>query len=355
MKRYSKLAAVVLALCLAFTSIYFFPCTASAKGITSVGQVKKLAKKQVKGARILEVEEDEKNGQAVYDVEMKKGKKEYKLVYRISDRKLVSYEWELKSRYVRRMKGSGISEEKAEKLAKKQAKKAEVTSIARKRSSGSSVYRVKMEDKNKKYEVKVHARSGAIVEYEWELITRKNKNKNKNKDYDDVDDDDDKDDDEDIDHKGDKEDKDSNGAYIGESRAKEIALDKVGGGTVVKAKFDIDDGVAVYEIEIRYGDYEYEVEINAKTGKILKYESKYEPVPDTSGGDGAAEYIGIEAARQVALDKVGAGTVTKAKFDMEDGQPVYEIEIIEGEFEYELEIHAITGNVLKFEKESIYD
>ena len=57
-------------------------------------------------------------------------------------------------------------------------------------------------------------------------------------------------------------------------KAKTIALSKAPGATVVKVKFDKDDGVAVYEVDMVEGIYEYEVEINARTGKIIKFEKE---------------------------------------------------------------------------------
>ena len=53
-------------------------------------------------------------------------------------------------------------------------------------------------------------------------------------------------------------------------KAKNIALGEVPGGTVVKAEYDVDDGIPVYEIEIVKGAYEYEFKIHAKTGEILE-------------------------------------------------------------------------------------
>ena len=50
-----------------------------------------------------------------------------------------------------------------------------------------------------------------------------------------------------------------------------IAQAKVS-GTVVKAELDNDDGVYLYEIELRNGNIEYEFDIDATTGAILKFE-----------------------------------------------------------------------------------
>ncbi|GHV31757.1 hypothetical protein FACS1894167_14420 [Synergistales bacterium] len=55
-------------------------------------------------------------------------------------------------------------------------------------------------------------------------------------------------------------------------KAKEIALSKVGGGTVVECKLDYEHGKQVYEIEIRYNGRKYEVDVDVATGNIVKYE-----------------------------------------------------------------------------------
>lgn len=238
MGRCKMLGAVILSFCLMVTSVCFMPRTVQAKEITSVRQVKKLAKKQVKGAKIVKVDMDYESGKLVFEAELRKGKKEYNLTYRASDSKLISYEWEIESWHISNGRGNIISEGKARKLAKKQVKNASITSIVRKRSDGIDIYKVKMKTSKKKYELKLHARTGKVLEYEWKLVTKKDNNK----------------------------------GYIGEEKAKAIALNKVGSGTVVKVEFDNDDGTPVYDVEIVKGELEYEVKIHAKTGKILKFE-----------------------------------------------------------------------------------
>ncbi len=58
-------------------------------------------------------------------------------------------------------------------------------------------------------------------------------------------------------------------------KAKQIALDAVPGATVYKAEYDVDDGVAVYEIELIKGSYEYEFKIDANTGAILEQDKDW--------------------------------------------------------------------------------
>ena len=67
------------------------------------------------------------------------------------------------------------------------------------------------------------------------------------------------------------------GAQITDSRAKDIALTHAGvveeDVLYVKTEFDMDDGLAVYEIEFYAQDgVEYDYEISAYTGEIISYD-----------------------------------------------------------------------------------
>ena len=63
---------------------------------------------------------------------------------------------------------------------------------------------------------------------------------------------------------------------ISADRAKQIALSHagVGGANFIKAELDTDDGVAVYEIEFKVGNVEYEYDINAISGEIISSKSE---------------------------------------------------------------------------------
>lgn len=67
----------------------------------------------------------------------------------------------------------------------------------------------------------------------------------------------------------------SNHDIIGIEKAKQIALDKVSGATVsdiTEIEEDHDHGRIEYEGSIFYNGYEYEFEIDGKTGNIIKWE-----------------------------------------------------------------------------------
>lgn len=238
MKKRSIIMSLFLIFSLVCTNIFFFPSAVSAKEVTSIYQAKRLAKAKVKGATVTEVDQDYENGTLVYEVQLIKGKKEYDLVYRASDAKLISYGWEINSIYIGNSGKSIISTNKCKKLAKKQVSGGTILSIVKKYSDGIDVYKVVMKKGNKKYELKFHARTGKLLEYDWELTAKKNQST----------------------------------AYIGAEKAKQIALKETGGGHVTKVVFDMDDGVPVYEVEIIKDAYEYDIEIHAKTGKILDFE-----------------------------------------------------------------------------------
>jgi uncharacterized membrane protein YkoI len=73
---------------------------------------------------------------------------------------------------------------------------------------------------------------------------------------------------------------DNNITYIGEEKAKSIALAKVPGATEsdIRLALDSEDGNAVYEGSILFDDMEYEFEIDAATGTIVNWSA--EPIND---------------------------------------------------------------------------
>ena len=73
----------------------------------------------------------------------------------------------------------------------------------------------------------------------------------------------------------------------------------------------------------------------------------------------AGDYIGVERAKQIALDDAGFSEneviFSTAKFEKDDDDddeaPEYEIEFFKGNIEYEYDIDALTGKILDFSSE----
>lgn len=144
----------------------------------------------------------------------------------------------------------------------------------------------------------------------------------------------------------------SAGDYIGEARAKEIALDHAGisssAVTFVHVELDWDDGRPEYEVEFYAGGKEYDYDIDARTGDIRSYDFDAEYYAPSAGQD---DLIGETKAKAIVRDRAGSdsGTFREFKLDWDDGRATYEGEYRVGWTEYEFEIDAATGTLLEWD------
>lgn len=147
--------------------------------------------------------------------------------------------------------------------------------------------------------------------------------------------------------------------YIGKDKALNIALAKAGlkksqiSGCEVE--FECDDGNITYDIEFYCGSAEYEFEIDATTGNIIEYETDgdgYEGSHHKNSADNSgSKYIGRSRAKEIALAKAGltASQIHDYEIELDDGE--YEIDFKYQNMEYEVDIDAKSGKILKFDKE----
>ncbi len=143
--------------------------------------------------------------------------------------------------------------------------------------------------------------------------------------------------------------------YIGEARAKEIALQHAGYAETdvldMETDFDFDDGMYLYEVEFSYGESEYEYELIAATGEIYTLEIDDFSVIVPKPADDSLSYISVEQAKEIALADSGVpaenATFTKAKFDKDNGAHIYEVEFTAGGAEYEYEMNAVSGAIIE--------
>lgn len=151
----------------------------------------------------------------------------------------------------------------------------------------------------------------------------------------------------------------SDKGYIGVEAAKSAAYAHAGvsAGDVVyvETDFDSEHGVMVYEVEFYAGNVEYEYDINALTGEVVKYEQENTGTSLPSAGAAGGSYIGETAAKEAALAHAGVSESDvcwlKADFDRDDGVYLYELEFAANGVKYDYEINALTGDVVKFEQE----
>lgn len=149
---------------------------------------------------------------------------------------------------------------------------------------------------------------------------------------------------------------------ISADRAKEIALNHAGvlkeDATFLRTERDSENGKEVYEVEFYSKDKkEYDYEIDANTGDILSYDSDAESAtPAQNGGEqsAAAEVTEIteDKAKEIALAKVPGATaenIREFKKELDDGREEYDGKIVYNNMEYEFEIDARTGEIIKWE------
>ncbi len=152
---------------------------------------------------------------------------------------------------------------------------------------------------------------------------------------------------------------------IGTDKAMDIAAAAFGKASTAKMAYsevdpELDESPAHYEVEIRsQSGEEFEYKIDAYTGAIL--ESKREaadgtevpvvqPSKPTPSGD-----IGYAKAKSIALNHADVSE-SKAydmdvELDDEDGKLIYEVGFKAGNREYDYEIDAASGAILKHETE----
>ena len=154
----------------------------------------------------------------------------------------------------------------------------------------------------------------------------------------------------------------SQSAYIGLEAAKEAALKHAGvsasDATFVEAEYDYDDGRMVYEVEFHMKGTEYDYEIDAQTGEVVKYKTEQNGAnTGSSGSTNTSSFIGESAAKQAALSHAGVSeSSTKycnAWLEYDDGRPeCYEVEFMANNTRYEYKIALTSATVLESERES---
>ena len=132
-----------------------------------------------------------------------------------------------------------------------------------------------------------------------------------------------------------------------------------------EADYDFEDGRMVYEMEFIANGVEYEYDVDASTGEVLKVEKEGAEWNEPSGGQtgtqtgnqggGQSGAIGREVARDIALSNAGVSQSQVYELEVEDeldeDQPCYKVEFKAGGYDYEYEIDAFTGAVLKSERD----
>ncbi len=241
-----------------------------------------------------------------------------------------------------------ITKKKAREIALKDAglKESEVIFVEQKLDSekGKKVYEIEFYHDSTEYDYEIDANTGKILssdldieDYDIPVESKKNETSSKNNS--------------------------TSQNVIGVDKAKKAAL-QVAGVKSADAKFsktelDNDDGKKYYEIEFKAKGYEYDYKIDAKSGAVLKSDKEkdddyVEPISKTETSE-----ISKSKAKKAALSHAGVkssdATFDRIELDKDDGKKYYEIEFKAKGYEYDYEIDAQSGAVLKSDKEKDED
>lgn len=155
---------------------------------------------------------------------------------------------------------------------------------------------------------------------------------------------------------------------IGTDKAMDLAAAAFGKASAAKMAYsavdpELDESPAHYEVEIKsQSGEEFEYKLDAYTGAILESKREVEDGAETPAVQpsrpeppAAVQDIGYAKAKSIALNHAGVSE-SKAydmdvELDDEDGTLVYEVEFKSGSMEYDYEIDAASGEILKHEAE----
>lgn len=183
-------------------------------------------------------------------------------------------------------------------------------------------------------------------------------------------------------------------AYIGKEEAVKIARNHAGAYEITRYECEMDweNGVMIYEVDLWYDGWEYDYDVDATTGEVLRAEKETDEdgkgnvlfggeknnagavviLPDGKGGllpgqsaqsgqpitlmpNTDVVVIGEEAARKIVLEDAGR-TVEEifdydCELDRDNGKLRYEIDFKADGYEYEYELDAEDGRILHRDKE----
>lgn len=135
--------------------------------------------------------------------------------------------------------------------------------------------------------------------------------------------------------------------------------------TGLHAELERDDGITIYDVDFYKDGKEYDYEILAETGEILSPVKKPASTGNSSSGSSSSgsSSSGSSASKNITKDEAISKALShaglkksqvsrlRAELDRDDGKTVYEVDFETAEWEYEYEINAKTGKILKAEKD----
>lgn len=155
----------------------------------------------------------------------------------------------------------------------------------------------------------------------------------------------------------------SQSGYVGVDAATQTALTHAGVQQsqldYLEADYDYEDGRMVYEVEFGVSGVEYEYDIDAATGAIIKAEQEGQTIQTPAPGQtqqpqgGSSGTISSQEARDIALSNAGVALsdTRELEVELEADDGCYKVEFKSGRYEYEYEISVTDGRILSAERD----
>ena len=149
---------------------------------------------------------------------------------------------------------------------------------------------------------------------------------------------------------------------IGTSAAAAAAM-KYAGVSSSAVTYDVDPELdeypAHYEVELYTASGEFDYDVDAWTGEILKGPANVSSITGTTTPSGTTGGISADKAKSIALADAGVSESNalglRVKQDWDDGMTIYEVEFRYNGAEYEYDIRSADGAILKSERDDDND
>ena len=218
-----------------------------------------------------------------------------------------------------------ITEDEARYIAYRYAGVTNATILTIKKDRDDREYEVRFYDDMYEYEVDVNYNSGRVSNFEKDLRDNVNVNPGVN-------------------------------VSMSEEEARAIALQRVGKNqdevTFTRVRIDRENGSTVYDVYFYDNEKEYELSIDVDTKEVVSYKEDY--LTGMGNNPTTSNYIGADKAKEIVLNHAGLSSsnvrFSKVELDIDYHMATYEIEFYYNYFEYDYEIDAITGEILKYER-----
>ncbi|MBM7840830.1 putative membrane protein YkoI [Alkalihalobacillus xiaoxiensis] len=118
-------------------------------------------------------------------------------------------------------------------------------------------------------------------------------------------------------------------------------------GKMIKAKQDEDDGVALYEIDVRTDKETYEFEIAVDSGDIIEIDGDL-LLAETQANPALSK----EEVEKIAKETTGLTEIEKTELELKNGKLVYETEFFLDD-DVDIKIDAETGDIVEMDDDLV--